>query len=100
MLVQPEVERGSLTLVALFDTRQRDVRSAAYLRGVKFLLRTQETDGSWLVPSRAVPRNGYLESGSPHGKHQFVSFAGTCWATMALVLATEPAKDSGHNGRR
>ncbi len=89
-----------LALVALFDTGQLDVRSAAYLGGVNFLLRTQESDGSWLVPSRAVPRNGYLESGSPHGKHQFVSFAGTCWATMGLILATEPAKHSGNDGRR
>jgi hypothetical protein len=55
---------------------------------VDFLLRTQEGDGSWLVPTRAIPLNGYLESGSPHDKHQFISFTGTCWATMALTVAT------------
>ena len=37
---------------------------------------------------RAIPLNGYLESGFPHGKHQFISFTGTCWATMALIAAS------------
>ncbi len=31
------------------------------------------------------PLSGFLESGFPHGKHQFISFAGACWATMALI---------------
>ncbi len=58
-----------------------------YKRGVKYLLETQEPDGSWLVHKRAVPVNAYFESGFPHGKFQFISYAGTCWATMALSYA-------------
>ena len=76
------------TLFALHETRGLSVEAPAYKRGVDFLLRTQEGDGSWLVPTRAIPLNGYLESGSPHDKHQFISFTGTCWATMALTVAT------------
>lgn len=75
-------------LFALHETWQSGVGSRPYQRGIAYLLRTQEDDGSWLVPTRAIPLNGYLESGSPHGKHQFISFAGTCWATMALTVAT------------
>ena len=77
-----------LALVALHDTRQLAIRARAYQLGVEFLLSSQEDDGSWLVPTRAVPINGYVESGSPHEKHQFVSFGGTCWATMALTIAS------------
>jgi N-acyl-D-amino-acid deacylase len=54
---------------------------------VRYLLETQEPDGSWLVHKRAVPINGHVESGFPHGKFQFISYAGTCWATMALSYA-------------
>jgi hypothetical protein len=49
---------------------------------------TQEADGSWLVHKRAVSINGHVESGFPHGKFQFISYASTCWATMALSYAT------------
>jgi len=75
-------------LFALYQTRQLSPTAGPYRRGVKYLLRTQEEDGSWLTPTRAIPLNGYLESGSPHGKHQFISFAGTCWATMALIAGS------------
>jgi hypothetical protein len=77
-----------LALVVLRDAGLSP-QSLIYRRGVQFLLRTQEDDGSWLVPTRAIPLNGYIESGSPHDKHQFISFAGTCWATMALVMSLD-----------
>jgi hypothetical protein len=76
-------------LFALYATRQLDTFAASFKRGVTWLLHTQENDGSWLVPTRAIPLNGYLESGSPHGKHQFSSYAGTCWSTMALIIAAD-----------
>jgi N-acyl-D-amino-acid deacylase len=63
------------------------VSNAAYRRGIAFLLRTQFADGSWLVRSRSFPVQRYKESGFPHGKHQWVSAAGTSWAAMALSLA-------------
>jgi hypothetical protein len=44
------------------------------------------------VHKRAASFNQYFESGFPYGKHQFSSFAGTAWATMALMYASEPAK--------
>ena len=61
-----------------------------YKRGVAFLRESQLEDGSWLVKTRAVAIQPYFESGFPHGKDQFISAAGTCWAAMALML-TEPA---------
>jgi hypothetical protein len=77
-------------LVALHQAGGVAVEGEAYQRGVKYLLRTQEDDGSWLVSTRARPANRYFESGYPHGKFQFISFAGSCWATRALILAAAP----------
>jgi Ankyrin repeats (3 copies)/Squalene-hopene cyclase C-terminal domain len=75
-------------LVALREAGSVRPDDPLYKRGVKYLLETQEPDGSWLVHKRAVPINGYFESGFPHGKFQFISYAGTCWATMALMYST------------
>ena len=79
-----------MVLVALHEAGNIGIDDPAYQRGVKYLLETQEPDGSWLVHKRAVPINAYFESGFPHGKFQFISYAGTCWATMALSYAVSP----------
>jgi ankyrin repeat protein len=62
-----------------------------YKRGVEYLLKTQEADGSWFVHKRAAASNAYFESGFPHGKFQFISYAGSCWATMALMYSAVPS---------
>jgi N-acyl-D-amino-acid deacylase len=77
-----------LVLVALHEAGGVGTGDPVYQRGVRYLLDTVEPDGSWLVHKRAVPLNEYFESGFPHGKFQFISYAGTCWATMALIYAT------------
>ena len=46
---------------------------------------TQLEDGSWYVRNRSIPFQPYFESGFPHGDHQFISAAGTNWATQALA---------------
>jgi N-acyl-D-amino-acid deacylase len=81
-------------LVALHEAGSARTDEPLYQRGVTYLLETQEPDGSWLVHKRAVPINTYFESGFPHGKFQFISYAGTCWATMALSYATVASR--GH----
>jgi ankyrin repeat protein len=69
------------------------VSSAAYQRGVKYLLSTQLEDGSWHVRTRAMGFQPYFESGFPHGHDQWISTAGSAWSLMALVAAAdEPAK--------
>jgi ankyrin repeat protein len=76
-------------LVALAESTSVDPSDPAYARGVKFLLNTQLEDGSWFVRTRAVPIQPYFESGFPHGRNQFISAAGTNWATMALALGAK-----------
>jgi hypothetical protein len=53
-------------------------------RGVRYLLGTQAADGSWHVVSRAPKFQPYFESGFPYGGDQWISSAGTAYATMAL----------------
>jgi ankyrin repeat protein len=57
----------------------------AYRKGVDFLLRTQYQDGTWLVKTHAFPVQRYFESGFPFGRHQWISTAGTSWATLAIA---------------
>jgi ankyrin repeat protein len=73
-------------LYALHEGGGLAVTDPAYQKGVKYLLRTQSEDGSWYVPTRAMPVQPYFRSGFPHGRSQFISCAATCWATMALTL--------------
>ena len=60
---------------------------AAYRRGVDYLLRTQLSDGSWHVASRAPKFQPYFQSGFPHDHDQWISASATAWATMALSYA-------------
>jgi hypothetical protein len=61
---------------------------AAYQRAVRFLLSTQQEDGSWYVRTRAMAFQPYFDAGFPHGFDQWISAAGTSWATTALSLAS------------
>jgi hypothetical protein len=74
-------------LVALHRAGGLKTDHPAYRAGVAFLLKTQESDGSWFVQSRSNPFQPYYESGFPHGKNQFISIAASGWATTALALA-------------
>jgi len=67
-------------------------KDAVWRRGVEFLLKAQKEDGSWHVKSRALGFQPHFESGYPHGYDQWISAAGSAWATMALTLTAEPAK--------
>ena len=56
-------------------------------KGIDYLLRTQAQDGTWRVRSRSIWLQPYFESGFPYGVDQFISTAGSAWATMALSMA-------------
>jgi hypothetical protein len=73
----------------------------AYQRGVQFLLNSQQEDGSWYVRSRALGFQPYFDAGFPYGHDQWISAAGTNWATMALTLAgSAPAGVTSSAGLR
>lgn len=74
-------------MVALLESGAVQSSSKASQQGLAFLLRNQLPDGSWVVHTRSSPVQMYKESGFPHGKHQWISAAGTSWAVMALSLS-------------
>jgi hypothetical protein len=74
-------------LYALHVSGGVPTRDAVYQKGVRWLLRNQLDEGSWFVPTRAVPVQPHkFESGFPHGWHQFASTGGSSWAAMALLF--------------
>jgi len=56
-----------------------------YKKGVAFLLGSQYQDGTWLVRTHSFPVQRYFESGFPYGRHQWISTAGTSWASLAIA---------------
>ncbi len=73
--------------------------NAAYERGVQFLLRTQQEDGSWYVKTRAMAFQPYFDAGFPHGFDQWISAAGSSWATLALLPASPAPTTLASGGR-
>ena len=81
-------------LYALSAAARTPATHPIYAKGVRYLLDTQAADGSWLVKSRSIWVQPYFEGGFPYAHDQWISAAGTSWATMALVMAVEPQRIS------
>ena len=76
-------------LYALYESGSLKTDDASFQKGITFLLKTQYEDGSWKVRSRSIPFVPFVQNGFPHDKDQFISAAGTNWATIALTLAVK-----------
>jgi ankyrin repeat protein len=72
-------------LYALSVSGQLPTKDPAFQKGIGYLVRTQDEDGSWFVNKRAIPANNYFHAGFAHGESEFSSFNGTSWALMALL---------------
>ena len=67
----------------------------AWQRGLRFLLETQEDDGTWHVARRAFPFQPTMNSGFPHHRDSWISAAATSWAVLALTQASPVGTASG-----
>ncbi len=76
-------------LYALYETEQLKAGDPSFQKAISFLLKTQYEDGSWKVQSRSIPFVPFVKTEFPHEKNQFISAAGTNWATMALILSVK-----------
>jgi hypothetical protein len=79
------------TGMALYAIASAGVPAAepAYQAGLRYLLSTQATDGTWHVTTRAVGFQPYFESGYPYKQDQWISAAGTAYAIMAIAAGLE-----------
>jgi len=91
-LTESDAYATGQVLYALHTAGRMSVTDPVYQKGVDYLLRTQAEDGTWRVRSRAIWLQPYFESGFPYGQDQFISTAGTAWASMALAAAAQPTK--------
>jgi mono/diheme cytochrome c family protein len=67
----------------------------AWRRGLRFLLETQEDDGTWHVARRAFPFQPTMNSGFPHHRDSWISAAATSWAVLALTRVAPVGSASG-----
>ena len=78
---------------ALFALREAGIPATdrVWVKGANFLISSQAADGTWhvhtrmLSPAEVSPK--YFPTGFPYGKDEFLSYAGSCWAVMALLSA-------------
>lgn len=76
-------------LYALNIAGKMPVSNPVYQKGVRYLLRAQAGDGSWHVKTRSIWTQPYFDAGFPYDQDQWISAAGTAWASMALSLTVE-----------
>jgi len=79
-------------LYALHQAAGLATDDPVYQGGLRYLLKTQEADGSWKVESRLQPSvpvsPEYFNALFPHGRrHQYIAIMGTTWATVAILQA-------------
>jgi ankyrin repeat protein len=78
---------------ALFALHEAGIPASdsGWNRGARFLTSSQAQDGTWhvrtrmLSPADVSPK--YFPTGFPYGKDEFLSYAGSTWAVMALLTA-------------
>jgi N-acyl-D-amino-acid deacylase len=80
------------TATALVALRKAglNVRHEAYQKGAHYLLGSQKAGGAWIVQTRSRPLQRFFDNGDPGGKSQFISFAATNWAVLALLETIPP----------
>jgi len=81
-------------MYALNAAGRMPVTDMVYRKGVDYLQRTQAPDGSWHVKTRSIWIQPYFDSGFPYAQDQWISAAGTAWASMALSLTVDAPRVS------
>jgi hypothetical protein len=96
----PTLESDAYATGQALDTLARFVKNPltdpAWRRGLRFLLATQEDDGTWHVARRAFPFQPTMNSGFPHNRDSWISAAATSWAVLALTQVAPVGSASGN----
>jgi ankyrin repeat protein/mono/diheme cytochrome c family protein len=82
-------------LYALAQVVKEPLADPAWRRGLRFLLESQEDDGTWHVARRAFPFQPTMNSGFPHHRDSWISAAATSWAVLALTQVAPVGPASG-----
>jgi ankyrin repeat protein len=82
-------------LYTLAQTVKDAVKDPAWQWGLRFLLESQEDDGTWHVVRRTFPFQPTMESGFPHHRDSWISAAATSWSVLALTRVLPVGPNSG-----
>jgi hypothetical protein len=81
------------SLYALLESGMAEPNDPVYQNGLRYLLKTQDAEGAWVVTSRSYPFQPFVSSEfPPYDENQFISASASNWATMALLLALPDKK--------
>ena len=94
--MQPDAYATGISLYALHVAGVPPTHDA-YGKGVRYLMRNQYQDGSWLVRTRSYPTQPYFESGYPFGNNQFLSAGAASWSALAIAY-TLPDTQAAQSG--
>jgi ankyrin repeat protein len=98
----PTLESDAYATGQALDTLARFVKDPrtdpAWQRGLRFLLATQDEDGTWHVARRAFPFQPTMNSGFPHHRDSWISAAATSWAVLALTRVAPVGSAAGKPG--
>jgi hypothetical protein len=80
-------------LYALAEAGLSATNNEAYKNGIKYLLRTQDPSGAWIVTTRSNPIQTFFTTDfPPYNENEYISAAATNWATLALIDALPDKK--------
>ena len=82
-------------LYALAQAVKLPANDAAWQRGLRFLLETQQDDGTWHIARRAFPFQPTMSSGFPYHRDSWISATATSWAVIAMTQALPPGDAPG-----
>jgi hypothetical protein len=76
------------TLYALYQSGMLRPEEEAYQKGLRYLLKTQDESGAWVVETRSYPIQPFFSSDfPPYDENQYISAAASNWSLMALLQA-------------
>jgi hypothetical protein len=87
--MKPDAYATGQALYALNVGGRMSAADPTFQKGIRYLLRSQDSDGAWHVKTRSIWIQPYFDSGFPYEHDQWISAAGTAWASMALSVSIE-----------
>jgi len=98
---RPDAYSTGEALFALYQAGK--ATGPAREKAIRFLISTQDPAGTWRVRTRMLSPASvsptYFPTGFPYQKDEYLSYAGSCWAVMALLSALPESPRQPENAK-
>lgn len=82
------------SLYALYQSGILKPEDEVYQKGLRYLLKTQDESGAWIVQTRSYPIQPFFSSDfPPNDENQYISASASNWSVMALLQALPDKAD-------